>query len=199
MLCERSDLSALIEEAARLNIFVLLDEAFIDYVPNHSLVDKVSHCENLIVFRSVTKFHGIPGLRVAYSVAGGAIADKVRRNIPPWSITTLAATAVRAALSDIPYAERTLRLNLERRDRFMQEIEALGLRTYPAAANFLLLRFSSEVAAENCWEHLILRHGIVLRHCGNFEALSRDHLRCAVRNHEQNSRLIKAMSESGAR
>jgi hypothetical protein len=34
------------------------------------------------------------------------------------------------------------------------------------------------------------RSGIVLRHCANFEGLSHDHLRCAVREDEQNSRLI---------
>lgn len=40
---------------------------------------------------------------------------------------------------------------------------------------------------------IVLHQGIVLRHCANFEGLSQDHLRCVVRNDEQNSRLIDAL------
>ena len=47
--------------------------------------------------------------------------------------------------------------------------------------------------AQAGWEQLIPAQGIVLRHCVNFEGLSHDHLRCAVRDDEQNSRLIDAL------
>jgi threonine-phosphate decarboxylase len=191
--CERSVLTALIEEAAKLNIYVLLDEAFIDYAPMQSLVPDTDRFANLIVFRSVTKFHGIPGLRVAYAV--GATARVVRKSLAPWSISTLAAIGVRAALSDEIYAERTLRLNLRRRELLVTQFRGLGLYTYPAAANFLLLRFPSVANAENCWERLILDHGIVLRHCGNFEGLAGNHLRCAIRGDEENARLVKALAD----
>ena len=47
--------------------------------------------------------------------------------------------------------------------------------------------------AQARWEQLILDQGIVLRHCANLEGLSHDHLRCAVRDDQQNSRLIDAL------
>jgi threonine-phosphate decarboxylase len=193
VLCERSDLIALVEEAAKLNAYVLLDEAFIDYAPMQSLVRDTETFANLMVFRSVTKFHGIPGLRVAYAV--GAVARAVRKNLAPWAITTLAAVGVRAALSDEIYAARTLQLNQKRREILVGQLRELGLYTYPAAANFLLLRFRTVAEAESGWERLILDHGIVLRHCGNFEGLAGNHLRCAVRADEENSRLVKALAE----
>jgi threonine-phosphate decarboxylase len=193
VLCERATLIALIEEAAKRNLFVLLDEAFIDYAPRHSMVGEIERFSNLIVFRSVTKFHGCPGLRVAYAAATGAVTRAVQRNLPPWPITTLAAIAVRAALGDAIYAERTLLLNRERREHLLAEIEALGFHTYPAAANFFLIRFQSIAEGQDCWEQLIRSHGIVLRHCTTFEGLSRDHLRCAVRDEEHNARLAKAL------
>jgi threonine-phosphate decarboxylase len=191
--CERSVLTALIEEAAKLNIYVLLDEAFIDYAPMQSLVRDTDRFVNLIVFRSVTKFHGIPGLRVAYAV--NAAARAMRQNLAPWSITTLAAIGVRAALSDEIYAKRTLQLNNSRREFLAGQFRGLGLDTYPAAANFLLLRFPSVADAESCWKRLILDHGIVLRHCGSFEGLAGNHLRCAVRGDEENARLVKALAD----
>jgi threonine-phosphate decarboxylase len=194
VLYERANLIAFLEETFRRNIYVLLDEAFIDYAPFHSMVNETERFPNLIVFRSVTKFHGIPGLRVAYAVAANTVACAVRQNLAPWSITTLAAIAVRAALADIPYANITLSINHQRKTNFVEQINELGLHSYPAAANFLLLRFPTDAAAETCWERLILDYGIVLRRCSNFEGITHNHLRCAIRNEEQNARLIKALA-----
>lgn len=196
VLCERADLVALVETASKLNITVLLDEAFIDYAPTHSLVGDSERLSNLVVFRSVTKFHGIPGLRVAYAVAPGPRARMVQQCMAPWSITTLASIAVGAALDDIAYAKRTLLLNRERREYLITEIEALGLYTYPAAANFLLIRFPSTAEAERCWEQLIFNDRIVLRHCTTFEGLAHNHLRCSISTSEQNSCLVKALTQN---
>ena len=123
VLCERSDLIALVEEASKRNIYVLLDEAFIDYAPTQSLVRDTEAFANLIVFRSVTKFHGIPGLRVAYAV--GAVSRGVRKSLAPWAITTLAAIGVCAALSDEIYATRTLQLNQKRREILVAQLREL--------------------------------------------------------------------------
>ena len=81
----------------------------------------------------------------------------------------------------------------ERREYLVAQLRTLGLYTYPGAANFLLVRFQSMPEAQARWEQLILDQGIVLRHWANFEGLSHDHLRCAVRDDEQNSRLIDAL------
>lgn len=195
VLCDRATLRAFIEEAARLNVYVLLDEAFVDYAPEHSLVKDAEQFRNLVVFRSVTKFHGIPGLRVAYAVASSAMTQVIRQNLAPWPITTLAAIAARATLADAVYAERALRLNHERREDLISQFKNLGLRIYPAAANFVLIHFRTIAEAEDCWERLIVDYGIVLRRCTNFEAISHDHLRCAVRGDEENSRLIGALAQ----
>jgi threonine-phosphate decarboxylase len=189
----RNQLLSFIERAAELNIWVLVDEAFIDYVPNDSVGSEVESFRNLIVFRSVTKFHGIPGLRVAYSVANNEMNGSIRRHLPPWSITTLAAIGVRAALADTAYSARALQVNLERRMKLAANLTELGLHSYRAAANFLLIRFRSSEESLNCWEGLILNHSIVLRNCRNFEGLIDDHLRCAVRDDNQNAQLVEAL------
>ncbi len=192
VLCDRATLLTFIEQAAKLNIRVLLDEAFIDYSPADSMGREVEQFSNLVVFRSVTKFYGIPGLRVAYLLANDALSEEIRRSLSPWSITTLAAIAVCAALTDTAYSEHTIRINQQRREKLAAYLRTLGLHTYPAAANFLLLRFPTADETASCWERLILDHGIVLRNCLNFEGLAHNHLRCAVRNDQQNARLREA-------
>lgn len=192
VLCDRALLITLIETAATLNCHVLLDEAFIDYAPTCSLIREVEQFSNLIVFRSVTKFHGMPGLRVAYAAGNSVLSQKLNQSLPPWPITTLAAIGVRTALADVSYAKQTLLLNQQRRDFLSNQINDLGFYSYPAAANFLLLRLPFGVDSQIFWSRMILEHKIVLRNCANFEGLPSNHLRCAVRTDQQNARLIEA-------
>ena len=76
VLCHRADLVAFVKEAIKLNAYVLLDEAFIDYAPADSLVSEAASLSKLIVFRSVTKFYGMPG-------PARRLCSCERRNEPP--------------------------------------------------------------------------------------------------------------------
>jgi threonine-phosphate decarboxylase len=186
----------LVSRATETNTFVFLDEAFIDYIPEHSLTTAVDRLPNLIAFRSVTKFHGIPGLRVAYAVSHRERASSLSENLPPWPITNLASRAVSAALEDQLYIVRSRAENVERRTLLQSNLEQLGLQVYPSAANFLLFRLPATVDPDDFWQHMIVAHRIVLRSCANYEALPAGHFRVAVRMQEENARLSTAIAES---
>ena len=49
--------------------------------------------EPLVVLRSVTKFYGMPALRVGYAVSSPRVAARIAAQLPPWPVTTLAASA----------------------------------------------------------------------------------------------------------
>jgi threonine-phosphate decarboxylase len=196
VLCDIAGLLELIAAAAQRNIYVLLDEAFIDYMPAHSACFATQRFHNLIVFRSITKFYGIPGLRLAYAVAPLSLATAINKDMPPWPITTLASLATIAALEDRSYADRTRRLNEQRRIDMDAAIKSLGLVTYPSVANFILFRLSGQVDSEVFWEDLIQRHHLVLRSCDNYEALSPGHFRAAVKMPWQISLLIQGVSQA---
>jgi threonine-phosphate decarboxylase len=189
-LCEAKTMRRLIETAAAHGIKVLLDEAFIDYAPEQSLTQTAIKLENLIVFRSVTKFYAIPGLRAAYAVSSASSTEVLNRRLPPWPVTTLASTAVCAALQDGTYAQNTQRENSLRRTWLERELARLQVITYPSSTNFLLLRFFAEVDISLVWERMIVEHKIVLRSCTNFEGLAAGHLRIAVRSEVENERLV---------
>ena len=186
----------LVVSASEKKMYIFLDEAFIDYVPEHSLTPETDEFPNLIVFRSVTKFHGMPGLRVAYAVANPTLSSEITESVPPWPVTTLASRAVNAALGDRPYAERARAQNLERRNSLQHELERLGLSVYPSSANFILFRVRSEVDPDVFWQHMIVQHGIVLRACTNYEGLPHGHFRAAVRTREQNNRLTAVLAQT---
>jgi threonine-phosphate decarboxylase len=194
-LTSRDTLLRLAEEAGVRNTYVLLDEAFIDYSPADSLTREINRFPNLIVFRSVTKFFGMPGLRVAYAVANANLSEKLQEAIAPWSITTLASLAAGATVNDKLYASRTIALNNERRKGLQTAIEVLGIRVYPSAANYLLLRLPDSIDGNEFWGRLIREHQLVLRNCANYEMLAARHFRAAVRNDADNERLVEAVTQ----
>jgi threonine-phosphate decarboxylase len=196
---DRESLLDLVAKASAKGMYVLLDEAFIDYVPEHSLTTMVDHFPKLIVFRSVTKFYGIPGLRVAYATANPALTRIVVDNLAPWPITTLASQAVTVALGDQAYADQSRSENLIRRAALQEDLNSTGLTLYPSAANFAFFRLPQAIDPEVFWEHMIMKHRIVLRSCGNYEALAEGHFRAAVRTQRENKKLalglVRALSE----
>jgi threonine-phosphate decarboxylase len=199
ILCGRDVLLELTAKAAGRNIYILLDEAFIDYCPQSSLTQEINRFSNLIVLRSVTKFFGMPGLRVAYAVANPNASVALQEATAPWSITTLASRAVCAALADKEYSNHSRMLNQDRRARLRKNLEALALCTESSAANFLLFRLPPYLDADEFWKRMILDHQIVLRQCANYDGLPDGYLRAAVRNDQENARLVEALAQTLAR
>ena len=190
-----AQMQATVRQAAARGMLVLLDEAFIDYAVQASLTDDVARFRNLIVFRSLTKFHALPGLRVAYAVAHAECAARLNAYLPPWPITTLAARGICAALEDKAYVARSREHNLERRARLEAGLREIGLDPHPSSANFLLFQ-APETAAKTFWQQLIVEHGLVLRDCSDYESLPPGYLRAAVRGDAENLLLLRGLAKA---
>ena len=198
--CQSGELMrTIVAQAREKNTFVLLDEAFIDYAPQYALTSTTNDFSNLIVFRSVTKFYGMPGLRVAYAVANSRLASSIDDNLAPWPVTTLASHAVCAALADEAYAARTIQVNLHRKTALEGALKSLGFAVYPSDGNFLLFRLTTDIDPNYFWEQMIVTHHIVLRNCANYEGLDPGHFRAAVRTREENIKLQKALQATISR
>ncbi|WP_446742942.1 pyridoxal phosphate-dependent aminotransferase [Silvibacterium acidisoli] len=194
VLAPASRLSEFVQRATQKNIRILLDEAFIDYAPSESLAAAAPTTPNLVVFRSVTKFYAMPGLRVAYAVGHPTLVAAAANRIAPWAVSTLAAIAVSAALKDGDYAQQALNQNLAARQQLATGLAELGHTVFPSSANFLLIRLAAGICAKSFWERMIREQHIVLRACANYEGLDARHYRIAVRSAEENLRLLQAMS-----
>jgi threonine-phosphate decarboxylase len=188
------EMRSMLALAARRAIRVLLDEALIDFVPEESVSSHALQTDNLIVFRSVTKFFAMAGLRVAYLIAPGRLASAIADLLDPWSVSTLASLAASAAVQDVGYISNTIRCNSAECEWLGCALAGIGLTVFPGRANFLLIQLPHERRGDNAWERLILDHGIVARNCGTFEELDDSYMRIAVRGREENQRLILALA-----
>lgn len=197
-LAPRESLLPVLETAASSGTTLLLDEAFIDYAPLESLTQDAAAREKVILLRSLTKFYGMPALRVGYAVSAPATAARMRERLPPWPVGTLEQGAAVEALRDLDYSRRVREANQKARSALAAALEANGIRVFPSFANFLLLELpAGALPARLLRERLIRDHGILVRDCSSFEGLpSGRHLRVGVRRPRENERLMKALKEA---
>ena len=176
------------------SVFVV-DEAFAEFAEDlESVVGQLP--ENVIVLRSLTKFYAIPGLRLGYAVAPPQWASALRKQLPPWSVNTLAQAVGSAALQDASFAEETRRLIDRERENLYDELTTIaGLRVFPSCANFLLVELQRDDLDSRAIESRLLRKHIAVRDCGNFAGLDRRFFRVAVRRPVENARLVDAMHD----
>jgi len=184
----REDLMALLEAAEANDVAVLLDEAFIDYAPQSSLIHVAATTSRLIVLRSLTKFYAIPGLRVGYAVCSSDMAAKIRRQFDAWPVSTIALEAGRAALKEEEYERESRRVNARSREEFADALSEIGLSVFNSEANFLLVRLPYGSGAELAgW---LESSRILIRRCDSFFGLGDAYIRLAVRSSEDNLRLV---------
>lgn len=183
----RKDLIALVDAAERNNITVILDEAFIDYVPDSSLLALAATKARLIVLRSLTKFYAMPGLRVGYAVCGAATAKTIAMQIDSWSISTIALEAARVTLDEDDFDLQTRQVNARAREEFTTALQEAGLHIFPSSANFLLARLPHGSAADLAlW---LESERTLIRRCESFTGLTDRHIRLAVRSSQENLKL----------
>jgi threonine-phosphate decarboxylase len=190
---ESARLRTLIEACAAIGTFVVVDEAFVDYVEKQSLASDVP--ENAIVVRSLTKFFGIAGIRVGYAVTSPALAESIDSRLPSWPIGAFDQAAALAVLGQPGYASRTINRTRIERQRLVKRLIPAGITVYPSEANFFLLELPCSPQRMDSWiERLIREHGIVVRDCRSYEGLeNRSVIRIAVRKQAENTRLIDAL------
>jgi len=193
VLLPAQELLELVNAAQECGVRVLLDEAFIEYAQQESLTAHAQSIPNLTVFRSVTKFFALAGMRIAYAVAPEDVCKRVNSFIPSWPVSSMAAIAVCSVLQDTKYRQHAVLENESERHRLHAELVSVGLKVYPGRANYLLFRIPLGLKSAVVWEELIARHGIVVRNCDNFHGLDDRFLRVAVRTPEDNARLVAAL------
>ncbi len=182
--------------AVREQALVAVDEAFVDFCPELSVLPRVPRHSNLYVFRSFTKFYAIPGLRAGY-LAGPALGiSHLKEAQEPWALSVPALAAARACLPRKNFRHRTLETVSRLREHLATGLSALGLRTFPSRANYLLARLEKGPLAAAELAALLRPQGILIRDCANFFPLDGRYLRVAVRREAENERLLAALGKA---
>jgi threonine-phosphate decarboxylase len=174
---------------------MVLDEAFIDFCPSHSLIKEISTSPRLLILRSFTKFYGMPGIRLGYLVGSPDTVAIVRRLLPPWSVSHFAQVAGVAAVDDFAYRQRSMNFMQQERRRFITRLRTIrGVRVIPSSANFVMVELPTGCVTERVVSWLA-HQGILVRDCRTFSGISQPALRLAIRHPRDNNIVFHALQE----
>ena len=195
----REDLQKLLTFCAEKNIFVMIDETYVEFAPDISEITAVTLTKeftNLMVLRGVSKFYAAPGMRLGYGLTGNLdFLKKMKEKQVPWSLNSLGALAGELMLQDKDYIHRTRELILSERTRLLQAlVEIPTYKTYPAYANFILLKIQKPVLTSYDVFDACIRQGLMIRDCSSFECLDGEYIRFCIMNLEDNTRLLNILS-----
>lgn len=176
------------------HIHLIVDEAFIDFLPEGSpLIACLPKTRYLYLLRSLTKFFAIPGLRLGYLLCGNTqVISHLKERREPWTINGLAALVGEVLLDDEAYIQKTQELIAEQREYLCCELrEFPQLKIWAPRANYIFIRCLDRVDLQSA----LLKYKLLIRHCQNYPGLDGSYYRIAIRNQAENRFLISGLKQ----
>ena len=190
--------ASVINSLRRPGRIVVVDEAFMDCVLGETETAIGNDMQGLIVLRSLTKTWGLAGLRAGYVIGDPELIAEIRRQQPPWSVSTPALAAIIGCLT--PDARRLAAEAAEeiadRRDYLIERLAGIGLGVSGSPRASFVLVDTSGVRGnrEPGWVRLALRdQGFAVRRGETFPGLGPDWIRIAVRDPATTDELVAAL------
>ncbi len=187
-------LDNLIKAGERTKTLFVIDEAFIDFSDkgeDNSLISDIAQLANTIVLRSLTKFYGIPALRLGYVISSNDGVLQALKDLQViWDINLMATEIAEKALLDTDFYHSSRQGVRQLKAEFQSELKQLGYQTIISQANYFLLKTNQK----NIYSKLY-QNGIIIRDCQNFSGLNEAYYRLAVRTKGENQSLINALQE----
>lgn len=174
------------------NIFVI-DEAFADFSESDiSILPDIPR--NVIVLRSLTKFYAVAGLRIGLLAASEELVKKISPMIPDWSVNAMAiAAGVEALRNCAAFEAESRKVIAGLRARLAGQLSSIGLKVYPGAADYLLVRLPD--AVPDFAEKLLKKYKMAVRDCSAFPGLDAHYFRIGLRAQDDNDRLAEAVAD----
>jgi threonine-phosphate decarboxylase len=192
----RVEIARIADAALARHSFVVVDEAFVDFVENESVKMLVRHNPYLIVLRSLTKYYALPGLRLGYLLAEPSNVARLAAYQEPWSVNAPALSVAVACLEDAGFAMKTARWLEKERSFLSRRLAALpGFHPFPSQANFLLVKIARSGIDALQLRSFLSKKKILIRACDSFAGLGAAYFRVAVKRRTDNLRLLAALEE----
>jgi len=170
---------------------VVVDCAYMEYVeddeyklePNDFL-----EYDNVIYLGTFSKAYGLGGMRVGYGIANKELISVLYKVRPPFNITTLSLLSAIEACKDEDFVKRSIKLNKEQMQRYIDFAKDNNLEYIPSFTNFITLIFkeqNSTTMANN-----LMKKGIIVRDLASY---SLNAIRITIGLEEQNSKLLQEL------
>jgi histidinol-phosphate aminotransferase len=172
------------------NGIVFLDEAYINFSEQPSLVSKITKYPNLIVSQTFSKAQGLAAARVGIAYANESIISFLNKVKPPYNVSQLNQEAAVQSLSNDFDFKANVKLIVSERELLKKSLLELDFVTkiYPSDANFLLVEMQNATAIYN----RLIKQQIITR---NRSSVVENSIRITIGTASENQKLITTLQQ----
>ena len=189
-----SGTAATTEQLARLTDraagVVAVDEAYVAFADGSAL-DLIRRNDRVIVLRTLSKSHGLAGLRLGFGIAHPDLLSGLAKVKDSYNVDAVAAAVGAAAVRDVAYTRETVERIRRTRARLGRALADRGFRIWPSQANFVLAR-PADGDARRLY-HGLRERGVLVRYFA--EPGLADKLRITVGTEQETTRLLSALAD----
>jgi len=198
----KADVLRLAQWCEERQIRLVVDESFVDfsrdYATNSLLSDSLlEHYPHMAVMKSISKSYGVPGLRLGIlASADKELIARIKKEVSIWNLNSFAEFFMQIYNKYEKDYHRACAKFVAERDIFEQQLRTIPfLRVMPTEANYFLCEVLPPYRASEIVIRMLKQHNILTRDCSGKTGLpaDRQYMRIAVRNHEDNSRLVEGL------
>ena len=184
-------------------IRLIVDESFVDfsvgYRENTLLDDALLEAHpQMVVMKSISKSYGVPGIRLGLLCsADEALISRMKKMVSIWNINSFAEYFMQIFSKYEKDYHHACEQFIAERDDFEQRLRQVPfLHVMPSQANYFLCEVLPPLTARQLVLTMLKRHNILMRDCSDKTGFDgKQYIRVAVRNHEDNAKLIKGLLE----
>lgn len=171
---------------------VILDEAYIDFSGNASMLGSLNEYPNLIVLQTFSKAWGMAGIRLGMAFASVDIIQLMNKVKYPYNVNQLTQQQALMQLEHNNRVREWVKTLIAERDRMMKEFENIDIckKVFPSNANFFLARFQDATSTYND----LVDKGIIVRNRSRI-SLCGNSLRITIGTPEENNLLIETINK----
>lgn len=190
---EKQEIENLLHQIESKNSYLAVDEAFIEYCPQHSVIDLIRNYDRLLITGSMTKILGIPGVRLGYLCAQPQLLEELKQHQLTWELSCFAEAVALALPAHRAEMQADSIRNAKRRQMLISGLQELGIHVYPSQSACVLADFGRPVEAI---AEALKAKKILVRSCMSFDDIDDGcHLRLAVKDEASNQKLIESLRE----
>ena len=193
----------LLEKLKEKNVNLIFDESFIDFAEKeirYSLIkdEILEKYPNLIVIKSISKSYGVPGIRLGVLASSNKdFVYKITRRTSIWNINSYGENFLQIFDKYKKFYSVGCDKIAEERYRFTNLLKEFSwLEVYPSQANYVLCKIIDKISSEDLAIKLLDEHNIFIKDLSSKKGFENgQYIRLAVRNTEDNDKLIAALKE----
>ncbi len=127
---------------SEFNGIVVVDEAYIDFSKNGSVIDLIGDYDNIVVLRTFSKAWGLAGARFGYAAANEKIIEYLFKVKAPYNLNKLTARAVLNCLKNEKQKLELVEKIVNEKERMVERLLSLPqiYKVYRSDANFVLFK-----------------------------------------------------------